>query len=231
MNSAGCAAERLVASLKLAHYAATLGGVSTLVVHPAAIWSRHHGIQASEEVEMGISSEVRSALGEMPDQLERVFRLFPTAYLNWTPESWEGIPGESFSAIGQACHLRDIEIDGYYVRIKRVLAEEQPSLVSLDGYELAKLRHYGAANPAEVIAAFRQARETTSQLIKTISDRQLDRPATFGEYGRITLKGMIYLLCSHDQRHLACMHWLLAKIESLNAGYCLPLPDHPHSSS
>jgi cystathionine beta-lyase/cystathionine gamma-synthase len=35
-------AERLVASLKLAHYAVSLGGVSTLVSHPAAIWSRHH---------------------------------------------------------------------------------------------------------------------------------------------------------------------------------------------
>jgi hypothetical protein len=180
---------------------------------------------------MGISSEVKSALGEMPDRLERVFRLIPTAYLNWTPDSWEGIPGELFSAIGQACHLRDIEIDGYHLRIKRVLAEEHPSLVSLDGYELAKQRHYEAANPAEVIAAFRQARETTLELIKTISDGQLNRPATFGEFGRITLKGMIHFLCSHDQRHLASVHWLLGKIESLSVDHCALQPDHPHSFS
>lgn len=100
-----------------------------------------------------------------------------------------------------------------------MLTEEHPSLVSLDGYELAKQRHYEGANPADVIAAFRQAREATLELIESISDGQLNRPATFGEYGRVTLKGMIHFLCSHDQRHLASMHWLLGKMESLSVDH------------
>ena len=163
---------------------------------------------------MSISLETLSNLSEMPKQFERVFRLIPPSYLNWQPESWESIPGESFSALGQACHLRDIEIDGYQVRIRRMLAEEHPDLVSLDGYELAKQRRYSEAEPAEVIATFRQAREVTLELIKTISESQLTRTATFGEYGQVTLKGLIHFLSSHDQQHLACMQWLLGKIES-----------------
>jgi hypothetical protein len=41
--------------------------------------------------------------------------------------------GERLSALEQACHLRDIEIDGYQVRLRRTCQETRPLLVSLDG--------------------------------------------------------------------------------------------------
>ena len=155
-----------------------------------------------------------SALGEMPNQFERLFHLIPTGYLSWKPQSWEGIPGEKFSALEQACHLRDIETDGYQVRIRRILEEEHPSLVALDGYQLARQRHYSDANPEEVIVAFSEAREITLDLLRRISANQMERTAVFAEYGEVTLKGLVHFLCSHDQQHIACMHWILGKIES-----------------
>lgn len=56
------AAERFISSLKLATYAASLGGYETLVVHPAAMW----GLQLSPEQRerMGVSdSLVRVSVG------------------------------------------------------------------------------------------------------------------------------------------------------------------------
>ena len=38
------------------------------------------------------------------------------------------------------------------------------------------------------------------------------RPATFAEYGDVTLRGLAHILRSHDLQHLACLHWLLAKM-------------------
>jgi hypothetical protein len=32
--------------------------------------------------------------------------------------------------------------------------------------------------------------------------------------GAVTLAGLIQYLCSHDQQHLACLHWLLGRIAS-----------------
>lgn len=57
----------------------------------------------------------------MPDLLEAAFRAVPQRYRDWQPTSWEGIPGEHFSALGQVCHVRDIEVEGYHVRIARLL--------------------------------------------------------------------------------------------------------------
>lgn len=81
-----------------------------------------------------------SALTVFPDQLEKLFSTVPEKYIDWAPASWEGIPSESFTPVGQLCHIRDIEIDGYHVRLRRLLQDTDPTLPSLDSYPLAKQR-------------------------------------------------------------------------------------------
>ena len=50
-------------------------------------------------------------------------------------------PGEvGFSLTEQACHLRDVEREGYLVRVTRVLAENAPALEGFDGTAVAKAR-------------------------------------------------------------------------------------------
>jgi hypothetical protein len=149
-----------------------------------------------------------------PVQLEEVLRLFPADGWDWEPPDWDGIPGERFSAVGQVCHLRDIEADGYHVRIRRLLQEENPDLVSLDGYQLAQERAYRQADPFRALADFRAARRTTIGLLAPVRADQLERRGSFAEYGELTLRGLIHYLCSHDQQHLACMHWLLGRMAS-----------------
>src|SRR3954467_7234758 len=82
-----------------------------------------------------------------PMQLEEVARLVPQDRWSWEPPDWEGIPGERFPAVGQVCHLRDIEADGYHVRIRRMLQEHDPDLLSLDGYQVANERAYATSDP------------------------------------------------------------------------------------
>jgi hypothetical protein len=163
---------------------------------------------------MPLSPHTLSALAAMPDLLERLFRSFPKDSALWKPSSWEGIPGEAFAALEQICHVRDIEIDGYQVRIRRLLAEQHPLLVSLDGYALAAERRYAEADGSDVLASFRAARRETVALLGTVSDEQLQRRGEFEGFGPVTLAGVVHLLSSHDQQHLACLHWLLAKLAS-----------------
>jgi hypothetical protein len=150
----------------------------------------------------------------MPDQLDRLYRAVPTGFERWRPVSWDGIPGETFNALEQVCHVRDIEVDGYQARIRRLLAEADPFLPSLDGYALAKERRYDDADPAEALASFRAARTRTLTLIDGLSQRELHRRGVFEGYGAVTLAGLLQYLCSHDQQHLACLHWLLGQIAS-----------------
>ena len=150
----------------------------------------------------------------MPQRFEALYRSVPAGYRAWTPDSWGGIPGERFSALGQLCHLRDIEIDGYHRRFRRVLAETDPALESVDGYALAESRRYAAADGEEALQAFRAARQVTLGILADLDASALKRGCSFDEYGRLSLEGLMHVLCSHDEQHLACMHWLLGKMAS-----------------
>jgi hypothetical protein len=154
------------------------------------------------------------ALANFPQQLEAFYEAIPAAYKHWTPPSWEGIPSERFTAIEQVCHVRDIEIEGYRLRFRRPLEEDNPLLESIDGYRLARDRNYGDANAAEAFAAFRASRTRTIEMISGLDAAQLARPAMF-EGASINVQGLIHLLCSHDQQHLAGLQWLLCRIAAL----------------
>ena len=163
---------------------------------------------------MTLSKNTLSTLATTPDHLDAVFQLVPVNRHNWTPGSWEGIPGERFSPLGQICHLRDIELQGYHMRIARMLAEESPSLESLDSYELAARGNYEAVDPRKALVAFRAARVHTCELLQGVTAEQLSRRGTFGEYGPLTLRSLVHYLASHDYQHLACMDWLIGQIHA-----------------
>lgn len=152
-----------------------------------------------------------STLQAFPDQLEAHFSAFPAAFVHWAPPSWDGVPSEPLTAIEQLCHVLDIEIEGYQLRLRRALAEDHPTLPSLDTEALARERNYGQADSTAVLAAFRQARADTMAIIAAINPAQLARTATFEGYGSLTVRSLVHYLCSHDQQHLAGLQWLLGK--------------------
>jgi hypothetical protein len=163
---------------------------------------------------MSVPPDLLSELEDMPQQLERALRLIPRDRLGWKPESWDGSPAENFSVLEHICHLRDIEADGYHVRVQRMLDEANPSLASLDSYEIARERRYENAQIADALASFRSARAVTVERLRGVSDAQLARAGDFAEYGRLTLRALIHYLRSHDQQHLAGIQYLAGKIAS-----------------
>jgi hypothetical protein len=168
-------------------------------------------------VSAALNPATLQAMADFPRQLEQFYAAIPESHSNWTPASWDGIPSETFSALGQVCHVRDIEIDGYHVRFQRTLTEANPVLESLDGYVLEKERDYAAADAREALAAFRTARLKTMAMLSNVTPQQLDRRAQFEGYGALTLRSLAHYLCSHDQQHLAGLQWLLGKIDASGA--------------
>ena len=154
-----------------------------------------------------------AALSTFPQQLEDFFDVIPVQSRSWKPDSWEGIPSEPFSALEQICHVRDIDVDGYHERFRRALQENNPILENVDGETLAVERVYAAAEPDEVFAAFRTARMKTLETISMLTAEQFDRTAVFDGVP-ITVCGLVHMLCSHDQQHLAGLQWLMARIDA-----------------
>ena len=158
------------------------------------------------------------ALESFPQSLGSMFLAFPDEARAWRPASWDGVPSEALTAIEQLCHVRDIEIEGYQVRLRRTLAEESPWLPSIDTDALVRDRRYSESHAATVLEQIRDARADTLRLIRTFTAEQLDRPAQFEGYGAVTLRSLVHFLCSHDQQHLSGLQWLLGKFTSRAAG-------------
>ncbi len=156
-----------------------------------------------------------SVLSEFPDRLAACFAMFPDSAHHWRPHSWEGIPSERLTAIEQICHVRDIEADGYHVRIGRTLAEDRPVLEDIPGEPLAIERKYLLASAQQALADFRAARAKTIELISSLSEEQWRRVAIF-EGSPTSLRGLMHFLCSHDNQHLAGLHWLKGKMHISN---------------
>lgn len=166
---------------------------------------------------MPLPASFLNGLADAPRRIEDAFGAIPRSHWTWKPEDWGGSPGEPFAPVEHACHLRDIEIDGYHVRIQRLRDEANPDLVSIDGFALAKERDYLSADPFAAFAAFGAARAETLRLIRELDAPHLERTGTFGEYGTVTLRGLLHYLRSHDQQHLACLEWLAGKAASESA--------------
>jgi hypothetical protein len=161
-----------------------------------------------------IDHATMNALKTFPQQLEAYYAAIPDEFKHWAPASWDGVPSEAFTAIEQVCHVRDIEIDGYHVRLHRTLHELHPTLPSIDGEALAKERAYATANARDMLAAFREARQNTIGFITELTPDQFKRTAVLEGYGSLSLRSLVHYLCSHDQQHLSGLQWLLGKIDA-----------------
>jgi len=151
------------------------------------------------------------SLRAFPETLRAFIATVPGETLDWRPKSWEGIPSEELTVRQQLCHLRDIEADGYIVRIKRVLAEQNPALASIDTYALIEPRNYDRTEVEAALDAFTAARKKTMQILDAVEPDDFARRGEFEGYGDVTLAGLIHYLCSHDQQHLAGIQWLLGQ--------------------
>ena len=154
-----------------------------------------------------------AALARFPETLRAHYAAIPPDAAAFAPATWDGCPSEWFGPLAQLWHLRDIETAGYHVRFQRTLQEADPVLADLDSYALAGQR--GAYGPAaQALAEFADARAQTVALLAALSPDDFARPAQFEGLGPITVRGLMHLLCSHDQQHLAGLQWLACRIDA-----------------
>lgn len=106
-----------------------------------------------------------------------------------------------FSLVEQLCHLRDIETEGYVERIRRIVWEDMPELVDLDGTTMAEQRHYQLQ---DVDAAWRDwaaARRETVRLLREHLPAHAKRTGIYGGFGVVTLEMIANGIAGHDAGH------------------------------
>ena len=140
--------------------------------------------------------ELLAALERTPDKLAAAIASLSDAQLH------QRTPAGEFSPVENVCHLRDLEIEGYGIRIKRIIAEDNPSLTDFDGGKIAAERDYNSQDPHAALEAFTRARKSNIECVRAGSPAVLDRTATLEGVGSISLKDLLKMMREHDDGHL-----------------------------
>lgn len=135
-------------------------------------------------------------LNETPNKLASL-----TSRLSAVEFRWQNSPDE-FSALENICHLRDLELQGYTQRIKRILAESDPALADFDGARVAAEGSYHNEQPDVALKVFQKARRENVELLRALAPEQLEREGTLAGAGKISLKRLAELMREHDEGHL-----------------------------
>lgn len=96
-------------------------------------------------------------------------------------------------------HLADSEMASA-LRLRRLLAEENPEIVGYDQEAYARILYYD--RPIEPsLQAFRYARESTAQLLERMTDVEWSRAGTHSESGRYSIEGWLEIYAVHAHEH------------------------------
>jgi hypothetical protein len=144
--------------------------------------------------------EVLKQLEGMPGFLAERFRSLTAR------EGSEPGRGDTFSPVEQCWHLADLEREGFGVRIRRLLAEDDPRLPDFDGARVAQERGYKGRSLEEGLVSFREARAANLSLLRSLSSRDStgwSRQGTQEGVGRVALGDIPDRMAQHDAAHRA----------------------------
>jgi len=147
--------------------------------------------------------ETLERLGAMPAFVEAALHEAGEENLGLRPS------GDTFALVEQACHLRDLEREGYLVRVRRMLAESEPALEPFDGGAIAAARDYPSQDARRAAREFAAARHELTRLIAPLTPQQLRLEGTFGGR-RVCFADVIAMMVEHDAGHRAEIEQLLA---------------------
>jgi hypothetical protein len=148
--------------------------------------------------------EEGTSMSELKDLLERFRRgaeLIATAMtgaagaeLDFTPAPGKWSPRQIVA------HLADSEIVGAD-RFRRIIAEDNPTLMAYDQNAWAANLDYGRRKTSESIETFRRLRAENYELIKDLPEPVFERTGNHSERGPITLQRHLELMASHAESH------------------------------
>jgi len=137
----------------------------------------------------------RMVLQKAPEIIRQLVSGLPDKSLTWKPSDTE------FSILEHMCHLRDIEKEGYQVRLHKLLTEEQPFLADIDGDRLAEQRSYNSQNFDQALDAFARTRSANIETIRAMPIDALQRIGVFQNVGTINLEQLLLMMREHDEEH------------------------------
>ena len=107
--------------------------------------------------------------------------------------------GEEWSARMVAHHLADSEATAY-IRLRRLIAEDSPTIHGYDEAEFARRLHYDRPLEAS-LAVLEAVRNASLQLLESLTPDEWERSGTHSESGEYSVMDWLRIYASHAHDH------------------------------
>jgi hypothetical protein len=97
-------------------------------------------------------------------------------------------------------HTADSEMTSA-IRLRRLIAEDDPLIVGYDGDEFARRLHYADRPIEPALAAIESARSTTAQILERLTDDEWQRTGTHSESGSYGVERWLEVYADHCHDH------------------------------
>ncbi len=131
---------------------------------------------------------------EGPDRIATTVRGLSDAELDSKPSDGGWSPREVVH------HTADSELTSA-IRLRRLIAEDNPPIIGYDGDEFARKLHYGKRPVQPSLDAIRSARETTASILERLSDGDWKRAGTHSEIGPYSVETWLGIYSTHCHEH------------------------------
>jgi hypothetical protein len=116
-----------------------------------------------------------------------------------TPDELDRAPSDGWTARQVAHHLADSEATAY-VRLRRLIAEDNPTIIGYDEEEFARRLHYD--RPIEPsLAVLAGVRAASLQLLESLTDEEWQRTGTHSESGSYSVDDWLRTYAGHAHDH------------------------------
>jgi hypothetical protein len=99
------------------------------------------------------------------------------------------------------CHLADVEVVSA-MRLRQVIAEENPHLQGFNGEAWADHLDYGKRKISQALETFRRMRGENYELLKDLPESAFSRTGMHTELGQVTVRDLLKLNAEHAESHV-----------------------------
>jgi hypothetical protein len=134
------------------------------------------------------------------DRYRDGFRVVEEALAGITDTELDARPGpDKWTAREIVHHLADSEMTSA-IRLRRLIAEDQPVIVGYDQEEYARKLYYDRPIAAS-LEAFRAARLTSAEILERLTDAEWTRTGTHSESGPYGVQTWLEIYAQHAHGH------------------------------
>ena len=159
-----------------------------------------------------------SDISELLERLRRGAELVAVTITGAAGSELDYVPGPGKWSIRQiVAHLSDSEIAAA-MRLRRIIAEENPKLEAYDQDAWAANLDYARRKPSQALETFRRIRAENYELLKELPEEAFERAGVHSERGPLTLKQLVQLVAEHAESHAAQLRARRAEFKNFKAG-------------